>query len=157
MVSCSLILSNSGMEATRRLTPAGASTRCPSLPSRVRSSARSVRTCARAESHEGPVLRLGTRASPLALAQAYETRERLKAQFEELSFPGAVEIVTITTTGDAVQNRPLADIGGKGLFTRELDEALLSGKIDFAVHSFKDMPTRLPPNCLVSCVLPRED
>src|SRR5215212_4969308 len=69
----------------------------------------------------------------------------------------AIEIVTIKTSGDRIQDRPLAEAGGKGLFTKELEEALLAGEIDFAVHSMKDMPTLLPPGLGVACLLPRED
>ena len=83
-------------------------------------------------------LRIGTRGSPLALAQAYETRARLAAAFD---LPHeAFEIVVIKTTGDKVLDRPLKEIGGKGLFTREIEEDLLSGAIDIAVHSMNDMP-----------------
>lgn len=100
-------------------------------------------------------LRIGTRASPLALAQAHETRARLMAAHglpEE-----AFEIVPISTTGDRIQDRPLALAGGKGLFTKELEEAIYSGEIDFAVHSSKDMPTQLPDGLELSAFLPRED
>ena len=103
------------------------------------------------------MLKIGTRGSPLALAQANETAERLAAAHPELAEPGALETVVIRTTGDAVQNRPLAEIGGKGLFTKEIDEALLSGAIDLAVHSMKDVPTWLPDGVSVPCILPRED
>ena len=83
-------------------------------------------------------LRIGTRGSPLALAQAYETRERLSGAF---NLPlDSFEIVVIKTTGDKVVNRPLKEIGGKGLFTKEIEEALLEESIDIAVHSMKDMP-----------------
>lgn len=100
-------------------------------------------------------LRIGTRGSPLALAQAYETRRRLQQAFdlEEESF----EIVVIKTTGDAVLDRPLKEIGGKGLFTREIEDDLLSGKIDIAVHSMKDMPVEQPAGLLLDTYLPRED
>ncbi|WP_424931645.1 hydroxymethylbilane synthase [Amaricoccus macauensis] len=103
---------------------------------------------------ERPLL-IGTRGSPLALAQAYETRDRLMAEhgLPEESF----EIVAIKTTGDRVQNRPLSEIGGKGLFTKEIEEALLSGAIDIAVHSMKDMPVEQPNGLGLSCYLPRED
>src|SRR5262245_36793844 len=89
-----------------------------------------------------PRLRIGTRGSKLALAQAAETRSRLAAVhgLPEADF----EIVTITTTGDRVKDRPLVEIGGKGLFTKEIEDALSSGAIDLAVHSMKDMPARLP-------------
>lgn len=100
-------------------------------------------------------LRIGTRGSPLALAQAHETRARLAAAFD---LPNAAfEIVVIKVTGDAIQDRPLKEIGGKGLFTREIEEDLLSGKIDIAVHSMKDMPTEQPVGLVLDTYLPRED
>ena len=104
-----------------------------------------------------PILRIGTRGSPLALAQTHETRDRLAAAWPELAAPGAIEIEVIKTTGDLIQDRPLAEIGGKGLFTRELDEAMLSGRIHLAVHSMKDVPTVLPDGIDLPCILPRED
>ncbi len=100
-------------------------------------------------------IRIGTRGSKLALAQAEETKRRLMAAHglpEE-----AVELVIIKTTGDAVRDRPLADIGGKGLFTKEIEEALLDGRIDLAVHSMKDVPAELPAGLAIVCHLPRED
>ena len=102
-------------------------------------------------------MRIGTRGSPLALAQAHETRERLIAAHPALAAPGAIEIHVIKTTGDKVQDRPLSEIGGKGLFTKEIEEALLAGEIDLAVHSMKDMPTWLPHGLVIECLLPRED
>jgi hydroxymethylbilane synthase len=101
-------------------------------------------------------LRLGTRGSQLALAQAHETRDRLLAAHPDLG-PQGVEIVVFKTTGDRIQDRPLAEVGGKGLFTKELEEALLAGQIDIAVHSMKDMPTVLPDGLVIDCLLPRED
>jgi hydroxymethylbilane synthase len=103
------------------------------------------------------VLRIGTRGSPLALAQADETRTRLIEAHPHLAAPGAIEIRTIKTTGDKVQDRPLSEIGGKGLFTKEIEEALLAREIDLAVHSMKDMPTFLPEGLVIACLLPRED
>lgn len=103
------------------------------------------------------VLRLGTRGSKLALIQAHETQARLGRAHAALSAPDAVEIVPITTTGDSVQNRLLSEIGGKGLFTKEIDEALLEGRVDIAVHSMKDLPTRMPDGIAIGAVLPRED
>jgi hydroxymethylbilane synthase len=102
-----------------------------------------------------PRLKIGTRGSPLALAQARETRERLMAAhgFTE----GEIEIVRITTAGDRILDRPLAEIGGKGLFTKEIEEALLAGDIQLAVHSMKDMPARLPEGLTIGALLPRED
>lgn len=100
-------------------------------------------------------LKIGTRGSPLALAQAYETRQRLMQAFELPE--SAFEIIVIKVTGDAIQDRPLKEIGGKGLFTREIEEDLLSGKIDIAVHSMKDMPTTQPDGLILDTYLPRED
>ena len=100
-------------------------------------------------------LKIGTRGSPLALAQAHETRARLMAAFD---LPEeAFAIVVIKVTGDAIQDRPLKEIGGKGLFTREIEEALLDGSIDIAVHSMKDMPVLQPAGLLLDTYLPRED
>ena len=104
-----------------------------------------------------PIVKIGTRGSPLALAQAYMTRDLLKENFPALAEEGALEICIIKTTGDKVLDQPLADIGGKGLFTRELDDALLDGRIDIAVHSMKDVPTYLPEGMVLPCMLPRED
>jgi len=106
---------------------------------------------------EEPIVKIGTRGSPLALAQAYMTRDLLKKNYPELAEEGALEICIIKTTGDKVLDQPLADIGGKGLFTRELDEALLDGRIDIGVHSMKDVPTYLPEGTILPCMLPRED
>ncbi len=104
-------------------------------------------------------LKIGTRGSPLALAQAYETRDRLARAFD---LPDeAFEIVVIKTTGDdramIEADRPLKEIGGKGLFTREIEETMLQGGIDIAVHSMKDMPVRQPEGLVLDCYLPRED
>ncbi|MGE5506261.1 MAG: hydroxymethylbilane synthase [Actinomycetota bacterium] len=104
-----------------------------------------------------PILRIGTRGSPLALAQTHEVRARLAAAWPELAPEGAVDIVVIKTTGDMVLDRPLAEIGGKGLFTKELDESMMDGRIDLAVHSMKDVPTVLPDGIVLPCILPRED
>ena len=100
-------------------------------------------------------LRIGTRGSPLALAQAHETRTRLAAAHDLPE--AAFEVVAIRTTGDRVTDRPLKEIGGKGLFTREIEDDLLSGAIDLAVHSMKDMPTLQPRGLVIDCFLPRED
>jgi hydroxymethylbilane synthase len=98
---------------------------------------------------------IGTRGSPLALAQAHETRARLMTAFD---LPQeAFAICVIKVTGDAIQDRPLKEIGGKGLFTREIEEALLDGSIDIAVHSMKDMPVEQPGGLLLDTYLPRED
>lgn len=104
-------------------------------------------------------LRIGTRGSPLALAQAHETRDRLAAAFDLA--PEAFEVVVIRTTGDdramIAADRPLKEIGNKGLFTREIEEQLASGGIDLAVHSMKDMPTEQPAGLILDTYLPRED
>ncbi len=102
-------------------------------------------------------LRIGTRASRLALAQTHHVVARLRAAHSCLLPPEALEVVEIRTTGDQVQDRALAEIGGKGLFTKEIDEALLDGRVDLAVHSMKDVPTHLPDNTVVAAVLDRED
>ena len=102
-------------------------------------------------------LRIGTRGSPMALRQTAIIRDRLIATHPELAKAGAVEIVTIRTTGDRVQNRLLAEIGGKGLFAKEIEEALLAGRIDLAVHSLKDLETWLPDGLVIACVPPRDD
>ncbi|AWK88216.1 hydroxymethylbilane synthase [Azospirillum thermophilum] len=104
-----------------------------------------------------PPVRIGTRGSPLALAQAHEVRGRLVEAFAHLAEPGAVEIVVISTTGDRILDRTLAAAGGKGLFTKEIEEALQDGRIDLAVHSMKDVPTRLPEGMEIAALLPRED
>lgn len=98
---------------------------------------------------------IGTRGSPLALAQAHETRSRLMAAFDLPE--DAFEICVIKVTGDMIQDRALKEIGGKGLFTREIEEALLDGSIDIAVHSMKDMPVLQPGGLLLDTYLPRED
>src|SRR3989304_1401737 len=101
------------------------------------------------------VLRIGTRGSPLALAQTDILITQLRGKHPELLEEGAIAVVTIITTGDKVQDRALSEVGGKGLFTKEIEEALLSGAIDCAVHSMKDMPTQLPEGLAISCLLPR--
>ncbi len=104
-----------------------------------------------------PRLRIGTRGSPLALAQAKETRARLRLINPAFAAPDAIELVVIKTTGDVIVDRPLAEVGGKGLFTKEIDEALIDGRIDLAVHSAKDLPTWLPEPIILAAMLPRED
>ncbi len=99
-------------------------------------------------------LRLGTRGSPLAMAQAHEVRDRLIASGVAAD---AISITVFKTSGDVIQDRPLSEVGGKGLFTKELEDALLSNQIDAAVHSMKDMATRLPDGLSIAAVLPRED
>jgi len=100
-------------------------------------------------------LKIGTRGSPLALAQAVEAQSRLAAAHDLPSH--AFEIIVIKTTGDKITDRPLKDIGGKGLFTLEIEQALLKGAIDIAVHSMKDMPTLQPEGLILDTYLPRED
>jgi len=101
------------------------------------------------------LLRLGTRGSPLALVQARTVRARLAAALGESE--DAIELVIIRTSGDTIQDRPLSEVGGKGLFTKEIEEALLTKRIDFAVHSSKDMPTFSQPGLALTACLERED
>jgi len=101
------------------------------------------------------MLRIGTRGSPLALAQARAVRDRLAAAHGWA--PDAIEIRAIRTSGDRIQDRPLADVGGKGLFTKEIEQALIDGAIDLAVHSAKDMATVLPDGLALAACLERED
>lgn len=102
-----------------------------------------------------PWLRIGTRGSPLALAQAYEVRTRLAAAHR--LDPEAIEVRIIRTSGDVIADRPLAEVGGKGLFTKEIEQALFGCNVDLAVHSAKDMETVLPSGLVIAAVLPRED
>ena len=102
-----------------------------------------------------PKLKIGTRGSPLALYQARETKARLMAAHGMAE--DDIDIVVITTTGDRVRDRPLSEIGGKGLFTKEIEEALFAREIDLAVHSMKDMPSELPDGLAIAALLPRED
>ncbi len=104
-----------------------------------------------------PLLRLGTRGSKLALTQTGLVRDALAKAVPALAAPGAIEITVIRTTGDAIQDRPLSEAGGKGLFVKEIEEAMLAGRIDAAVHSMKDMPTVQPPGLAIAAFLPRED
>src|ERR1700740_324549 len=100
-------------------------------------------------------LRLGTRGSPLALAQARKVAAAIGAAQR---WGGRwVEIVTITTTGDKIQDKPLAEIGGKGLWTKELDRALVEGEVDFCVHSMKDVESLRPKDIHIAAVRPRGD
>jgi len=107
------------------------------------------------QTSSGKIL-IGTRGSPLALAQANQVRDRLLAAHQDIS-PDRIAVEVISTAGDRVLDRPLADIGGKGLFTKEIEDDLLSGRIAMAVHSMKDMPTELPPGLVIAAMLPRED
>jgi hydroxymethylbilane synthase len=100
-------------------------------------------------------IRIGTRGSPLALTQARMTQAALAAAHGWNE--DEIEIVTIRTSGDRIQDRPLSEAGGKGLFTKEIEEALLTGTVDLAVHSAKDMPTVLPDGLMLAACLPRED
>src|ERR687897_1978384 len=102
-------------------------------------------------------LRIGTRGSPLARAQTALVVRALERAWPELATPGALEVVAIRTTGDRVTDRPLAELGGKGLFCKEIEAALLARRIDLAVHSMKDLPTWLPEGLIIGSVLPRED
>jgi hydroxymethylbilane synthase len=107
------------------------------------------------QSSAAPFLRIGTRGSPLALWQAHEVQARLAAAHGVA--PEAVAITVIKTSGDIIQDRPLSEVGGKGLFTKEIEQALSDGRIDLAVHSSKDMPTVLPDGLMLTACLPRED
>jgi hydroxymethylbilane synthase len=113
-----------------------------------------VQSSAPSSSQSSPFV-IGTRGSPLALAQARQVRDRLAAAH---GFDAdRIELEVIRTTGDVIRDRPLAEVGGKGLFTKEIEEALLAGAIDLAVHSAKDMVTQLPGGLTIAAVLPRED
>jgi len=101
-------------------------------------------------------VRIGTRASPLALAQAHEVKDRLCRAHKNLT-DRAIEIIVMSTQGDRILDRALSEIGGKGLFTEEIEAALIKGRIDIAVHSLKDMPTSLPEGLEIACYLERED
>ena len=101
------------------------------------------------------LLRIGTRGSPLALVQARTVRARLAKAMGVAE--DEIELIIIRTTGDAIQDRPLAEVGGKGLFTKEIEEALLDGRVDLAVHSSKDMPTVSQPGLMLAACLERED
>ena len=100
-------------------------------------------------------IRIGTRGSALALAQAHETRARLMAAHGLPEDAFAIDVISVS--GDRIQDRPLSEAGGKGLFTKEIEEALLDGRIDLAVHSSKDMPTTLPAGLHIATFLERED
>jgi hydroxymethylbilane synthase len=93
----------------------------------------------------------------MALAQTHLVRDRLAAANPALAAPGAMEVVAVTTVADKVLDRPLAEIGGKGLFTKELEQALLERRVDIAVHSMKDVETWLPDGLTIACILPRDD
>lgn len=107
--------------------------------------------------NETAPLVIGTRSSPLAMVQTETVAALLKETVADLAAPGAMVIDAVKTTGDIVLDRPLAEIGGKGLFTKELDRALMDRKIDIAVHSMKDLETWLPDGMAIGCILPRED
>jgi hydroxymethylbilane synthase len=98
-------------------------------------------------------IRIGTRGSKLALAQTHWVKAQVQARHADL----AIEVVVIKTTGDKLKDVPLAQVGGKGLFIKEIEEALLAGEVDLAVHSLKDMPAEMPPGCVLGAVPPRED
>src|SRR5664280_3304437 len=108
-----------------------------------------------AQSSGAAPLRIGTRGSPLALVQAHTVRARLAVALGVDE--AAIELKIIRTSGDAIQDRPLSEVGGKGLFTKEIEEALLDGRIDLAVHSSKDMPTYSQPGLMLAACLERED
>ena len=101
-------------------------------------------------------IRIGTRGSKLALTQAHMVRDGLLAAHSDLDADD-IEIVVLKTTGDKVQDRPLMEIGGKGLFTKEIEDGLLAGRLNLAVHSMKDVATILPDGLVIPCCLERED
>lgn len=113
------------------------------------------RHSANAGRRDRPALRLGTRGSPLALAQAAEVARRLVAA--DAGLEGRIETVVVRTAGDRIQDRRLAELGGKGLFAKEIEALLQAGALDLAVHSAKDLETRLADGLIIACVLPRED
>uniref|UniRef100_A0A7C3WR09 Porphobilinogen deaminase n=1 Tax=Desulfobacca acetoxidans TaxID=60893 RepID=A0A7C3WR09_9BACT len=98
-------------------------------------------------------VRIGTRGSALALAQSRWVENRIKARYPEI----VTELVVIKTSGDQLKDVPLAQVGGKGLFVKEIEEAVLAGRVDMAVHSLKDMPAAMPAGCVLGAVPPRED
>jgi hydroxymethylbilane synthase len=106
-----------------------------------------------------PLLRIASRGSPLALAQTRLTRAALARAhgWPEADLDALCPVLTIRTSGDRIQDRPLAEAGGKGLFVKEIEEALIEGAADIAVHSMKDMPSVQPPGLVLAAVLPRED
>jgi len=151
MARCVAIVAAVASAASAAFVPAP---HCGAAQQQQQASAARAATAVMAE----PVLRLGTRGSPLALAQAYETKKRLAEAFpDELGSDDAVEVKVIKTTGDMVLDKALKDVGGKGLFTKELDVQLLNGGVDVCVHSMKDVPTWLVPGTILPCNLPRED
>lgn len=105
------------------------------------------------------IFKIGTRGSPLALAQAHMVQATMAKQLAlaTTDIEARLPIVPMSTSGDRIQSRPLREFGGKGLFTKEIEEALLSSDIDLAVHSMKDMPTSLPGGLVIAALLPRED
>ena len=105
------------------------------------------------ENRKPSLIRIGTRGSKLALAQANWVKARLEEQHPGL----AVELVIIKTSGDKLKDVPLAQLGGKGLFIKEIEEALFAGQVDLAVHSLKDMPAEVPAGLIIAAVPPRED
>ena len=102
-------------------------------------------------------IKIGTRGSPLALYQAHAVAKTLSSSDIEIGSPESFEIVEIQTSGDKIQDRRLSELGGKALFTKEIERALVSGEIDLAVHSAKDVDTVLSPGTVLACVLPRAD
>src|SRR5262249_46131292 len=107
--------------------------------------------------YRGGPLRIGTRGSPLALAQAEELRRALAAAYPRFRAPDAVVVTVGRTSGDRIEGRPLAEVGGKGLFPKETEDALLDGRVDCAANSRKALPTWLPAGLTIGCLLPRED
>src|SRR5690606_16845114 len=108
------------------------------------------------DSMTNKTIRIGTRGSPMALAQTNVVRERIAAANPGVALED-LEIVVINTIADRVLDRPLSAIGGKGLFTKEIEQALIDGQIDLAVHSMKDVETWMPQELEIACILPRDD
>lgn len=134
----------------------GAATGYTVQPAQSTRAASASRASAVSMAADKPLVRIGTRGSPLALAQAYETERLLKAAFPELTEEGAIQIIAMKSTGDMILDKALTEIGGKGLFTKELDVALLANEVDICVHSMKDVPTWLPEGTVLPCNLERE-
>ena len=102
------------------------------------------------------IIYLSTRASPLAVAQAEMVRDALLHAHPTIE-PDRIQLLTMTTTGDQIQDRTLMEAGGKGLFTKEIEDALIDSRASLAIHSMKDVPTELPPGLVIDCLLPRAD
>ncbi|MBO6037902.1 MAG: hydroxymethylbilane synthase [Acetobacter sp.] len=145
------------MDSSFTLTPALQEVAAEALAHQKRTQKQATSSSDHHSGRHSLPLRVGTRTSPLALKQTCLFLEMLTRFCPVLRDMGAFQEFHISTTGDQVQNRRLAEIGGKGLFAKEIHEALLDRRIDFAVHSLKDLETTLPPGLVLACTLPRED